>query len=101
MHILYIFIMTIPEKEITKVTKLQDRYNDASLGLTTGQKLYRYLKSNGETGYTLARINEFLKSLEINQVLTKRRGDISFVAEVPLQQFQIDLVHMPIKKLIQ
>ena len=31
----------------------------------------------------------------MNQVLTKRRGDISFVAEGPLQQFQIDLVYMP------
>jgi transposase InsO family protein len=31
----------------------------------------------------------------VNQVLTKRRGDISFVAEGPLQQFQIDLVYMP------
>ncbi len=36
-----------------------------------------------------------LKSLEVNQVLTKRRGDISFVAEGPLEQFQIYLVYMP------
>jgi hypothetical protein len=28
-------------------------------------------------------------------VLTKRRGDISFVAEGPLEQFQIDLIYMP------
>ncbi len=84
--------MTMPEKEITK---LQDLYNDASLGLTTGKKLYSYLKSNGETGYTLAKIDEFFKSLEINQVLTKRRGGISFVAEGPLEQFQIDLIYMP------
>jgi hypothetical protein len=27
--------------------------------------------------------------------LTKRRGDVSFVAEGPLEQFQIDLVYMP------
>ena len=64
-------------------------YNDASLGLKTGQKLYAYLKSNDETGYTLSKINEFLKSLEVNQVLTKRRGDVFFVAEGPLEQFQI------------
>ncbi len=31
----------------------------------------------------------------MNQVLTKRRGDISFVAEGPLEQFQIDLIYMP------
>ena len=79
----------------TQIQLLQNLYNDASLGLTTGQKLYSYLKSNGETGYTLSKINEFLKSLEVNQVLTKRRGDISFVAEGPLEQFQIDLVYMP------
>ncbi len=31
----------------------------------------------------------------MNQVLTKTRGDISFVAKGPLDQFQIDLVYMP------
>ncbi len=30
----------------------------------------------------------------MNQVLTKRRGDISFVAEGQLEQFQIDLIYM-------
>jgi len=79
----------------TQIQLLQNLYNDASLGLTTGQKLYNHLKANGETGYTLSKINEFLKSLEVNQVLTKRRGNISFVAEGPLEQFQIDLVYMP------
>ena len=67
----------------TQIQLLQNLYNDASLGLTTGQKLYNHLKANGETGYTLTKINEFLKSLEVNQVLTKRRGNISFVAEGP------------------
>ena len=78
-----------------QIQQLQNLYNDESLGLTTTKKLYDYLKSNGETGYTLSKINEFLKSLEVNQVLTKRRGDISFVAEGPLEQFQIDLIYMP------
>jgi hypothetical protein len=32
---------------------LQIVYNDASIRLTTGQILYSYLKSNGETGYIL------------------------------------------------
>ncbi len=58
-------------------------------------KNYSYLNSNGETGNTPSKINEFLKSLEVNQVLTKRRCDISFVAEGPLEQFRIDLVYMP------
>jgi len=78
-----------------QIQLLQNIYNDESLGLTTNKKLYDYLKSKGETGYTLSKINEFLKSLEVNQVLTKRRGDISFVAEGPLEQFQIDLIYMP------
>jgi hypothetical protein len=78
-----------------QIQLLQKIYNDESLGLTTEKKLYDYLKSNGEIGYTLSKIKEFLKSLEVNQVLTKRRGDISFVAEGPLEQFQIDLIYMP------
>ncbi len=57
--------------------------------------IYNHLKTNGETGYTLTKINEFLKSLEVNQVLAKRRGDIFFVAEGPLEQFRIDLVYVP------
>ena len=79
----------------TQIQLLQNLYNDASLGLTTGQKSYSHLKSNGETGYILSKINEFLKSLEVNQVLTKRRGDISFVADLLLQK-----VHWNNSKLI-
>jgi hypothetical protein len=67
----------------------QNLYNDASLGLRT-EKKYDYSKSNSETGHILSKIHEFLKSLELNQVITKRRGDISFVSEGPLEQFQID-----------
>ena len=66
-----------------QIQLLQNSYNHESLGLTTEKKLYDYLKSKGETGYTLSKIKEFLKSLEVNQVLTKRGGDISFVAEGP------------------
>ncbi len=51
-----------------QIQLLQNLYNDVSLGLTTAQKLYSYLKSNGETGYTLSKINDFFKSLEVNQV---------------------------------
>jgi hypothetical protein len=73
----------------TQIQRLQNLYNDESLGLTTEKKLYDYLKTNVETGYTLSKIHDFLKSLEVNQVLTKWRGDISFVAEGPLEQFQL------------
>ncbi len=52
-------------------------------------------KSKYETGNTLWKIIESLKSLEVNQLLTRVRGNISFVAEGPLQQFQIDLIYMP------
>ena len=84
--------MSLSDKQIEQ---LQNLYNDSSLALTTGKKIYDHLKSNGETGYTLSKINDFLKSLEVNQVLKKRRGNISFVAEAPLEQFQIDLIYMP------
>ena len=57
--------------------------------------LYNHLKLINEPGYTLSKIDNFLKSLEVNQQLTKRRGNISFVAEGPLEQFQIDLIYMP------
>jgi hypothetical protein len=83
--------MSLTDKDIVELQKL---YYDASLGLTASKKMYDYLKSNGKSGYTLAKINEFLKSLEINQVLTERRGNISFAAKGPLEQFQIDLVYM-------
>jgi hypothetical protein len=64
---------------------IKNLYNDESLRLTTEKILYDDLKTNGETGYTLSKIHDFVQSLEVNQVLTKRRGDISFVAEGPLE----------------
>ena len=45
----------------TQIQLLQNLYNDASLGLTTEKKLYDYLKSNGETDYTLLKIKDVLK----------------------------------------
>jgi hypothetical protein len=68
-------------------------YNYSSLALTTGKKIYDQLKSIGETGYTISKVHDLLKSLEVKQVLKNRRGNISFVE--PLQQFQIDLIYMP------
>jgi hypothetical protein len=43
-----------------QIQLLQNLYNNESLGLTK-KKLYDYLKSKGETGYTLSKIKEFLK----------------------------------------
>jgi hypothetical protein len=37
----------------TQIQRLQKNYNDESLGPTTGKYIYDYLKTNGETGYTL------------------------------------------------
>ncbi len=56
-----------------QIQQLENLYN-ASSGFTTGKILFDYLKSNGETGYAFLEMNEFLKSLEVNQVLLKRRG---------------------------
>ena len=39
-----------------QIELLQNLYTDASLGISTGKKK-SYLKSNGETGYTLSKIN--------------------------------------------
>ncbi len=50
--------------------------NDSSLALTAGKKLYDHLKSIGETGDTLSKVNDFLKSLEVNQVFKK--GEVKF-----------------------
>ena len=78
-----------------EIQTLKTLYFDENKGLTSDKKLYEYLNSTGHNNFTYTKINEFLKSLEVNQVLTKRRGNISFVAEKPLEQFQIDLIYMP------
>ena len=59
--------MSLNDKQIEL---LQNLYNDASLGLTTGKKLYNHLKLINEPGYTLSKIDNFLKSLEVSQQLT-------------------------------
>ena len=48
--------MSLTDNDIVLLQKL---YYDASLGLTTGKKIYDYLKSNGKSGYTVSKINEF------------------------------------------
>ena len=56
--------MSLNDKQIEL---LQNLYNDASLGLTTGKKLYKHLKLINEPGYTLSKIDNVLKSLEVNE----------------------------------
>ena len=63
--------MSFSDKQIEL---LQNLYNDASLGLTTGQKLYNYLKSNGETVYTLSKINDFFKKFRSESSINKKKG---------------------------
>ncbi len=42
-----------------QIQLLQNLYKNESLGLTTEKKLYYYLKSIGETGYTLSKLKNF------------------------------------------
>ena len=56
-----------------EIQTLKTLYFDENKGLTSDKKLYEYLHSNGHNNFTYTQINEFLKSLEVNQVLTKRR----------------------------
>ncbi len=72
----------------TQIQLLQNLYNDASLGLKTEKKLYDYLKSNGEKGYTLSKSHEFLKSLEVNQVLKKEEVIFLLLQKVHWSNFK-------------
>ena len=48
--------MSLNEKQIEL---LENLYNDASLGLTTGKKLYDHLKLINEPGYPLPKIDNW------------------------------------------
>ncbi len=75
----------------TQTQRLQNLNNYESFGLTTEKKQMVKQIIHYQNSW-------FLKSLEVklvNQVLTKRRGEISFVADGPLEQFQIDYIYMP------
>ena len=52
--------MSLTQDQISKVDSL---YTDPSKGLTTFKKVYDYLKNQGETGYTLQKIKDYLGSL--------------------------------------
>jgi DNA-binding transcriptional MerR regulator len=52
------------------------------------------LKDNGQTGFTIKSIKEYLDSLETTQTSKLHYSHVSYVAEHPLDQLQIDLVYM-------
>ena len=74
---------------------IRDRlYRDPKLGLLTAPALNKYLKDNGHTGFTINKIKDYLGSLETTQTSKLHYSNVSYVAEHPLEQFQIDLVYM-------
>jgi hypothetical protein len=83
--------MSLTEKQIELVDKL---YRDASLGLLNAPALNTYLKQQGNKGFTIKNIKEYLDSLETTQTSKLHYSNVSYVAERPLDQFQIDIVYM-------
>ena len=84
--------MNLNEKQIALLDQL---YRDASKGLLTAPALNTYLKQQGQKGFTIKNIKEYLDSLETTQTSKLHYSNVSYVAEHPLDQFQIDLVYMP------
>ena len=83
--------MSLTENQISVVDKL---YRDASKGLLTAPALNTYLKQHGHTGFTIKNIKEYLNSLQTTQTSKLHYSNVSYVAERPLDQFQIDIVYM-------
>ena len=79
----------------SQIKIVDDLYRNASLGLLTAPALNKYLKDNGSTGYTIKKIQDYLNSLQTTQTSKLHYSNVSYVAEHPLDQFQIDLVYMP------
>ena len=79
----------------SQIKIVDDLYRNASLGLLTAPALNKYLKDNGSTGYTIKKIQDYLNSLQTTQTSKLHYSNVSYVAEHPLEQFQIDLVYMP------
>ena len=84
--------MSLTEDQIVLVNKL---YRDPSKGLLTAPALNKYLKDNGETGFTVGKIKNYLNSLQTTQTSKLEYSHNSYTPEHPLDQFQIDLVFMP------
>lgn len=87
-----------------KESIIDKAYRNPMFGMGSGYILYKHLRELGETydkiknpdGITVANVKDFLGNQETNQVLANRKRNFnSFVAEAPLDQFQIDLVYMP------
>jgi hypothetical protein len=82
---------------------IEEYYKNPRYGLSSANKLYEVLKAKNLTwnidniskGITLNNIKEWLSKQEIHQILKSRHSKYnSFVAENPLDQFQIDLIFM-------
>ena len=87
-----------PEKEEI----IEKYYRDPKYGLSSAVKLYEVLRPKGLTyssnmdGITLRNIKEWLAKQEVHQISLGRHNNYdSYIAEGPLQQFQIDLIYMP------
>jgi len=84
--------MSLTEDQIKIVDKL---YRDPSKGLLTPPALNKYLKDNGEKGFTADKIKNYLNSLQTTQTAKLEYSHNSYTPQHPLDQFQIDLVYMP------
>ena len=80
---------------------LKDLYLDPATGLRGAAALYEEVKKKGlayntktKTGITSTQVKDFYNSLSTTQTTQDSKGYNSFIAERPLQQFQIDLVEM-------
>ena len=76
-----------------QIKLLDGLYRDPKLGLLTAPALNKYLKDKGYAGFTIKNIKEYLNSLETTQTSKLHYSNVSYVAEHPLDQFQIDLVY--------
>ena len=61
--------MNLNEKQIALLDGL---YRNPSLGLLNAPALNTYLKQQGQTGFTINKIKEYLSSLETTQVRLSR-----------------------------
>jgi transposase InsO family protein len=92
-------VFLTPEKEKT----LSILYKNPATGLGSIPSLYSQLKKQNLTyskgnpdGITYANIKEWLHKQEPYQIMKPRTNTYeSFIAEGPLQQFQVDLIYMP------
>ncbi len=83
--------MNLNEKQIALLDGL---YRNPSLGLLNAPALNTYFKQQGQTGFTINKIKEYLGALETTQTSKLHYSNVSYVAEHALDQFQIDLVYM-------